>query len=121
MAGKLLGFLLGLQGLLQLLLLPPADCCACLGGGQVAPLLGATCSSNTRDMNSSLMAPCSNSNSSSGSRHMGAMCITHIPFISNVCSLTLPFITYLFSSSGDFLASTSFALFCTLLRGAEKC
>lgn len=56
MAGRLLSFLLGLQGLL-LPSLPPPDCCR-LGGGQVAPLRGATCSSNTREMNSSLIAPC---------------------------------------------------------------
>lgn len=58
MAGRLLGRLRGLLGWLEEPSLPAAAGCRCLLGGQVPPRCGAACSSNTRDINSSLIAPC---------------------------------------------------------------
>jgi hypothetical protein len=59
MAGRLPSLLEGLLGVLApSSLLLPGCCCGCFWGGHVAPRRGATCSSNTRDMNRLLMAPC---------------------------------------------------------------
>jgi hypothetical protein len=66
MAGRLPSRLLGLLGVLAPPSLPlPECCCGCFWGGHVAPRLGATCSSNTRDMNRLLMAPCKTGHSRS--------------------------------------------------------
>jgi hypothetical protein len=66
--------LLGLPGVLLPPLASCAPCCCCDGGGQAALLRCATCSSNTRDMNSSLMAPCGvggHTTAAHGTQHRG--------------------------------------------------